>query len=90
MLLRGAAQALLSGEISMRTFIDYFMYSEGNVKALLVCCCISLFFFVLFVISFFWGGQKQKPQANVKKSCPKCGNENGPGTLFCIQCGTKL
>ncbi len=23
-------------------------------------------------------------------ACPNCGNKNGPGAKFCIECGTKL
>lgn len=74
----------------MRTFIDFFMYSEGNVKALLICCCISLTSFVLFILSLFFGNQKKKNHAVGWNACPNCGKENESGMSFCRHCGAKL
>lgn len=44
--------------------MDYFIYSEGNVKGLIICCLISLCSFLLFIMTFIFG----KPKAGTEKA----------------------
>lgn len=51
----------MTGSIQM--LMDYFIYSEGNVKGLIICCLISLCSFILLIMTFLFG----KPKADTEK-----------------------
>ncbi len=77
---------------SIQTIMDYFIYSEGNIKGLIICCLISLSSFILLILTFVFGKSKPKPE-KVKKNggtCSKCGKKVRSGISFCEYCGNKM
>lgn len=86
----------------IRTVIDYFQYSEGNVNALLICCLISLSCIVLMLLTgLFEGkhgnrgtaaenmGMAAAGNSDGGRFCKKCGRLLKNGAVFCEYCGTK-
>lgn len=76
---------------NLQMLLDFFIYSEGNVKGLIICCLISLGSFVLLILTFVFGKKGSKPEKVGKsgKICSKCGKEIEPGSSFCAYCGNK-
>lgn len=86
----------------IRTVIDYFQYSEGNIKALLICCLISLSCIVLMLLTRLFEGKPGNRGAAAGtmeaavsgnseggRFCKKCGKLLKNGAVFCEYCGTK-
>ncbi len=83
----------------MNILIDYFKYSQGNVKALIICIGISFFFFIIFLLSFLIKPSKRTyskvkntdhPVSATEGVCSKCGRRVNPGDDFCKNCGNRI
>ena len=77
----------------MRTIIDYFKYSQGNIYILAIFTGISVLCLILFALTFLI---RKKPKTvkpgngNAVSYCPDCGKPARSGSAFCKYCGSKL